>query len=417
MQKELEEQINDEKNGNEIKLTGKIRLNINQSGTFTIGRLCVKGIIQIKRSDIIIDGSAAEIEANINDCTTSDWGLFFVHPTARNVQFRNLRIRVRIQNPQHSTRMFSLIYNTAYGLKINNCQIEIYSDKQLNMAGVYNNGNLDTHMETRADNLVIDNSLLKVECLANEFNKESTVYGVYNYLANSISMQNTYIYATNTGNGERQRAVGVYTNGRFGRFVGNNIKANATHNVGREKEHAHAFGFINEGLYSIITSNNIVGEWAGMSVGLENRGEFTIISGNKILATHTICGRSIRNYGSNTNIEGNILTSTSRNARLIEHTAHNCIIGRNIMEILMVPSECRSGCGIYAVGENCTENIISENIIRNVTDCAIFADGKVGSILNNHITSYGETINRASKENAYLASKLDEKNIRSIYQD
>ena len=26
MQKELEEQINDEKNGNEIKLTGKIRL-------------------------------------------------------------------------------------------------------------------------------------------------------------------------------------------------------------------------------------------------------------------------------------------------------------------------------------------------------------------------------------------------------
>ena len=56
MQKELEEQINDEKNGNEIKLTGKIRLNINQSGTFTIGRLCVKGIIQIKRSDIIIDG-------------------------------------------------------------------------------------------------------------------------------------------------------------------------------------------------------------------------------------------------------------------------------------------------------------------------------------------------------------------------
>lgn len=87
------------------------------------------------------------------------------------------------------------------------------------------------------------------------------------------------------------------------------------------------------------------------------------------------------------------------------------------MEILMVPSECRSGCGIYAVGENCTENIISENIIRNVTDCAIFADGKVGSILNNHITSYGETINRASKENAYLASKLDEKNIRSIYQD
>jgi len=417
MQKELEQKINDVGSGNEIKLKGKIKLNINQSGTFTIGRLCVKGIIQVMRSDIIIDGSNAEIEANVDDCTTSDWSLFFVHPMARNVQFRNLRIRVRVQNPQHSTRTFSLIYNTAYGLKLHNCQIEVYSDKQLNMVGVYNNGNLDTHMETRADNLVISNSMLKVECRAGEYDKECTVYGVYNYLANSISMQDTFIYATNRGNGERQKAIGVYTNGRFGRFVGNNIKANASHNVGREKEQAYAFGFINEGLYSIITSNNIVGEWAGMSVGLENRGEFTIVSGNKILATHTICGRSIRSYGSNTSIEGNILTSTSRNARLIEHTAHNCVIGRNIMEVLMVQSECRSGCGIYAMGENCSENIISENIIRNVADCAIFANRSVGAVLNNHVTSFKETINQAGTENVYLVSKLDERNIKSIYQN
>lgn len=339
-----------------------------------------------------------------------------MHPTARNVQFNNLRIKVRIQNPENTTRTFSLIYNTAYGVKLHNCQVEMYSDKQINLVGIYNNGNLDTHMETRADNLVIDNCLLKVECRANEFTKECAVYGVYNYLANSISMQNTFIYATNKGNGERQKAVGVYTNGRFGRFAGNNIKANASHNVGREKEQAYAFGFINEGLYSIISANNIVGEWAGMSVGLENCGEYAIVAGNKILATHTICGRTIRNYGSNTSIEDNVLTSTSRNARIIEQNSHNCIIGRNIMEVLMVQSECRSGCGIYAIGENCTENLICENIIRNVADCAIFADGNVGSVSNNIVTSFKETVKRAGTENQYLVNKLDEKNIRSIYE-
>lgn len=416
MQQELEEKINDEGSGNKIKLNGKIKLNINSGGTFTVGRLCVKGIIQVRRSNIVIDGGDSEIEVNVEDCTTSDWSLFFIHPMVRNVQFRNLRIRVHIQNPQHTTRMFSVMYNTAYGLKLHNCQIEVYSNKQLNIVGIYNNGNLDTHMETRADNLVINNSMLKVECRAEEHEKECSVYGVYNYLANSISIQDTFIYATNKGNGERQKAVGIYSNGRFGRFIGNNIKANAAHNMGMEKEQAYAFGFINEGLYSIITSNNIIGEWAGMSVGLENRGDFTIVSGNKILATHTICGRSIRNYASNTSIEGNILTSTSRNARLIEHTGHNCIIGRNIMEVLMVQSECRSGCGIYAIGEQCTENIISENIIRNVADCAIFVGREVGILLNNYITSFKETVHQAGMENLYLASKLDEKNIQSIYR-
>ena len=415
MQKELEQKINNG-NGNEIKLNGKIKLNINQRGTFTIGRICVKGIIQIMRSDIVIDGSNAEIDVDIEDCTTSDWCLFFIHPMARNIQFKNMCIKVRIQNPFDCTRNFSLVYNTAYGLKLQNCQMEAYSEKQLNMVGIYNNGNLDTHMETRADNLVIENSLLKLECRANEYSKDCTVYGVYNYLANSISLQNTFIYATNRGKGEKQRAIGVFTNGRFGRFIGNNIKANGSHNIGKEKEQAYAVGFINEGLYSIITSNNIVGEWGGRCIGLENRGEYTIISSNKILATHTICGRSVCNYGSNTNIEGNILTSTSRNARLIEQNAHNCVIAQNILEILMVQSECRSGCGIYAIGDNCTENIITENIIRNIAHCAIFANKNVGIVQRNQVTSYRETVEQAGSDNMYLANKLDEKNIQSIYQ-
>ncbi len=413
MQKEIERLIN-ESTGRKIELSGNYSITVDKSNGFTVGRFCVKGIVTVMRSDIIIDGSNAQINVQINDCTTSDLGLFFIHPSAHNVQFRNMHIRVQIQNPTHSSRTFSLIYNTSFGLKIDNCHMEVVSDRQLNMAGLYNNGNLDTHMDTRADSLVVANSCLEVKCVAEEFEKECAVYGIYNYLANSISVQNTFIYATNSGDGERQKAVGVYTNGRFGRFTGNNIKANGLHNKGREKEQAHAFGFINEGLHSLIVSNNIVGEWAGMSVGLENRGEYAIIEGNKILATHTVCGRSVRSYANNSQIMGNVLTSTSRNARLIEHNASSCLLGKNMMEVLMAQSECRSGCGIYAVGEMCRDNIISENIIRNVADCGIFADRTAGTIANNKVISYPETVLQAGSENTYLLSRLDEKNIQNI---
>ncbi len=416
MNKELEKRINETENGKEIRLTGRMEIRGVKSNCFLLGKMCLNSLINICRSDIVIDGSDAELDAEIEDSTGSDWSLFFIQPTARNVCMRNMTIRVHIQNPAAAKRQFFGIYNTAYGLKVENCRIEIYAEKQLGIAGIYNNGNLDTHMETRADNLVVNDCYIKAECGAEEYPKECAVYGLYNNLANSISLQNTFIYAINRGDGERQRAVGVYTNGRFGRFVGNNVKANGTHNVGKHTEEAHAFGFINEGLYSIISANNIVGEWAGMSVGLENRGEYARISSNKILATHTICGRSVRSYGDNSSIGGNIITSTSRNARLIEHGAKDCVIHGNIMEILMTPEECRSGCGIYAVGENVQGNVIAENILRNTPDCGIFADASAGIVCNNEVRAYRETVERAGRENVRLAEKLDEKNIRSIYE-
>ena len=413
---ELEAMINEAEAGREIRLRGRIQLNLSQGQSFTIGKMCMKGLVNLKKPDVVIDGSDAILEAEVEDGTGSDWALLFLHPSAQNVTLRNLSMRVLVKNPTNSTRMLAAIYNTAFGVKLENCRIEMQSDKQAMLTGIYNNGNLDTHLETRADNLVVDNSLIKVSCLSETFPKENTVYGIYNNLANSISVQNTYVYAVNRGNGERQKAVGVYTNGRFGRFVGNNIKANGTHNIGKQKEQAHAFGFINEGLYTIITSSNIVGEWAGMCVGLENRGEYTRVSSNKILATHTICGRSIRNYGNNSSIEGNILTSTSRNARLLEQNAGSCIISGNLMEVLMAPETCQSGCGIYAAGEEAKGNLIVDNLIRNVLDCGIYANQLSGLIKDNRVYAYMTTQEYASVDNTALKEKLCEEKIHSIYE-
>ena len=120
MQKEIEKRIN-ESAEREIRLQGNVSFTLDKSNTFTVGRLCVKGIVTVTRSDIIIDGSNAQIDVHINDCTTSDWSLFFIHPAARNVQFRNMHICVYIQNPTHSTRMFSLIQHV---VRIENRQLQ-----------------------------------------------------------------------------------------------------------------------------------------------------------------------------------------------------------------------------------------------------------------------------------------------------
>lgn len=403
-----------EGSGRRVELEGKIGVKIRKDRSVSLGKSYSRGIIEITRPDLVTEGGNGEIEAEIEDCTTGDWSLFLIRPTARNATFRNLKVRVHIRNPQASTRHFSLFYNTAYGVRFENCRLEVYSDRQLNLYGIFNNGNADTHLETRADNLTVSGSCVRAECRAENYPAECTVYGLYNYLANSISVQDTFVYATNRGDGEGQKAVGLYSNGRFGRFEGNNIKANGCHNLGMAKEQAHAYGMINEGMYSIVTGNNLVGEWGGKCVGLQTSGEYALISSNKILSTHTICGRSVISRGDCSEISGNILTSTSRNARLLEHDARYCILSGNIMEVLMAQSECRSGCGIYAAGGHCEGNLISENIIRQVADCGIYARPEAGVLVNNQVFSYPETVALAGPERKDLYLKLEERNIRSL---
>ena len=414
MLKEIEKQINDSSLGKVVKLKGKMNLDFTMDNSFTVGHLPFKSIIGIKRSGVIIDGSEAEIVINIKETFKGDWSLFYLYPNASNVELRNLTIKVIINNSIHCTRMFAVIYNTAFGLKINNCHIELYSNKQINLYGVYSNGNLDTHFSTRADNLVVNNSTIKVECLSEEYLGYCFTYGLYNNLSNSISIQNNFIYSINRGIGEKQRAVGLFTNGRYGRFVGNNIKANCNHPEGLELERAHAYGFINVGSFSVITGNNIIGEWAGKAIGLETTGEFALITSNKISSSHTICGRTLINNSNKVHIENNVLISTSRNAIVVVNNANNVIICHNIVEIMMYETECLSGCGIYCIGKNLEGNIVSENIIYNVLNCGLFIDKNIGTVNNNLIYSYPETIKISDSSNQLLMKKFSEKMIFSL---
>lgn len=412
---EIQQTIDSAKLFGEVNFEGDINLELPKSTSFYVGKNFSKSLVTISKPNITLDFSDAVVRVNITDPLDADLNIFFVSSMAKNVEIKNLKLCVYLNIPI-TARQIVGIYNTAYGLKLNNCSIEIIAENQLNLVGVFNNGNLDTHMETRADNLVIESGCIRVQIVQSGM-KESIVYGIFNHLANSISLQNTFVYSTNIGIGKKQAAVGVFTNGRFGRIVGNNIKANGSHNTGNLKEQAYAYGLVNEGLYNLIEANNIVGEWGGQCVGLENKGDFAKVNGNKILATHTIKGRSVRNYANDSIFDGNILTSTSRNPRLFEHEGCNCIITNNMMEGLQLPQTYQSSVGLYAAAESATENLIAQNVIKNVCDCGIFANKNIGFVQNNIITTYAESsgfVKQGLNTDERLAAKLDEGRVHSI---
>ena len=404
--------IEDENAPSYLHLEGNITIDDTQKGKFSLGRTAINGLINIHRSNLVIDGDGSTLTLETDSVAVHDLCLFRIHTEAENVCLKNLTIRVHLCHTSPSVHRFTAIYNTSFGFRLENCRIDVVSDEQANLCGLHNDGYLDTHLTTHADNLMLTGNTLRLFCDAKNFKHKCTVYGLYNHLANSISLQNNFIYATNRGTGEDQKAIGVYTNGRFGRIVGNNIKANGTHNVAKKKEQTHAYGFVNDGLYTLLSDNNLVGEWAGRAVGLENTGSYAKITGNKILSTHTVCGRSVRCFANSCLIENNIITTTSRNSRLVELGASYISVCGNLIEALNDPPYVQSGCGIYAIsGEHC---IVKDNIIKKVATCGILTHPKLGIVKENCVVPWNTAPANADISNRAILNALDEKNIKSV---
>ena len=213
--------------------------------------------------------------------------------------------------------------------------------------------------------------------------------------------------------------MGIYTSGKFGRFIGNNVKASGRHPKAMLREKAHAIGFVNKGEYSLISSNNIVGERGGFCAGVDNYGKFTRIGGNKILATHAIIGSSVRNKANDTVIDSNVITSTCRHAKLIEHIASDSIITGNYIRVLLNRPQEITGCGIYAIGDKVRNNIISGNHIRQILNCGIFADTNCGVVDSTNIVfSYNGNIAKATrKEHPEFIEMFNEANVVSLEEE
>ena len=84
------------------------------------------------------------------------------------------------------------------------------------------------------------------------------------------------------------------------------------------------------------------------------------------------------------------------------------------MEVLLGSDACQSGVGIYAVGENISDNSITGNIIRNVRNVGILADPKRNRLDGNQILSSNETCKIVDLTDKKLIALLDEAGIQSI---
>ena len=417
--KELELYINDPESPKLIELEGNMVFRIRKDNTFSLGRTCNKSGCDITRSDIIIDGSRAMITVFVEENLSFDFSVFRIMREASNVTLRNLNIKVFVKYKESVNDKLFSIYNYGEGTRLENINIYMKSEAQVNMRGIANFADKADRWSAKGDNLLITDSKINIDCLPENFPKKCEICGIHNENADSISVQNCYVKTVIEGCGQEQIAMGIYTSGKFGRFVGNNVKASGRHPKARLREKAHAIGFVNKGEYSLISSNNIVGERGGFCAGLDNYGKFTRIGGNKILATHAISGSTVRNRANDTVIDSNVITSTCRHAKLIEHIASDSIITGNYMRVLLNRPQEITGCGIYAVGDKVRNNIISGNYIRQILNCGIFAEEKCGVIdTTNIVFSYNGNITKTTPtEHPEFIELFDEDKIKSLIDE
>lgn len=199
----------------------------------------------------------------------------------------------------------------------------------------------------------------------------------------------------------------------YGRFIGNNIKAQTPHIRGVSREKAYTIGFKNAGQYSLISDNNIVSERGGFCVGLDNTAQQVKISGNKIIATHTVLGTTIRNSGAHTIIDSNLILSTAKNCKLLEHTTNDSIITSNIMMNTLRKSLAITSCGVFAPGKDTHHNIIADNIIKDVLNCGIYCNLSDNTISNNEIISECDSVKKISESKTKFSNLFDEISVKS----
>ena len=401
-------------NGRVIALHGNISLRPGKQ--ITAGKFGLQPLIPITLSDLPIDGGDATIFLETDEIPRGNSAIFHIPRGVKGVRLRNLHLKVKFHGPKASQKTIVAIHNEGENLSVENCTIEMFAEEQVNLIGFLGRGDQDTMNATCADCTSLNGNVIRIHCVATDEHIPAEVCGLRIQLANSVSVTNNFIHVTMLGKGDLHRAIGMETDGKYGRYIGNNIKAGGMHPAGMKLEQATAIGMINGGMYNLISSNNIVGERGGKCIGLENRGPFANIASNKILSTHSVFGRTILNIAPACLIQGNIVTSTAKNARLIEQRANSCIISHNMMEVCLSAPKCVTGCAIY-IPEHCIKNNISDNTIRNVYDCAIFAPKNCGVMERNTLCSFPRTIPLIDADSPEWKRRFSEEVISSLLSE
>ena len=123
---QLQQVIDAAKLFSEVRFEGEINLELSKSTSFYVDKNFTKSLVTITKPNITLDFSNVIVRVNIMDSLDTDLNIFFVSSMAKNVEIKNLKLHVYLNIPVTSRQIVG-IYNTAYGLKLNNCD-SMYPD-------------------------------------------------------------------------------------------------------------------------------------------------------------------------------------------------------------------------------------------------------------------------------------------------
>ena len=396
---------------NQTRITDIISTLSDGDNVFLIGRAVWNDgePLRILASNVHIDARNAEIKIEQMANSKNDT-VVHICPGSRNVHINGLYIKYTSIG-DNTEKDFSIIKNCGINTTIENCVLDVSLNHQENIIGIFNDG--EYGIGKQGEGLQVYNNRIYIYQKAAAYTIPSTSYGIYNKEGRCFCSKSNYLFIQNDGVGEHQRAIGIYNSGDSSVVDNNNIKGNGSHNVGTLVNKCHAYGAVDDSNNSTWCNNNIVGEWGGFCCGIQCNGKHTKVCHNKILATHTIKGSTVLLHGDHSDIYGNVITSTSRNPRLIEIKGRHCRVYENLLDAVLGTWDVYiSACGIYVnKAEDCR---ISNNAIMVLKDCGIYCDECDVQIVNNDILEniYNPDYCKISDNgNKALSELLDESKI------
>lgn len=380
-------------------------------GAFMLSFNDISDEIHISAPNLTVDASRAVFNVNQNFKPGRSCSVIHIDSSASDFRLTGLKINY-LYCSHPGSGLISAITTQAKDTLIEKTQLNMSAQERISLAGIL----CADGSQTQTCGPTVLDCRINLSCLSDNNAFSGFVCGIINRGGKGMICEDNYIFAQNKGNGEQHFAVGIYNGGSEALVDNNNIKANGYHNLGFELEQCHACGAIDEGRGSVWSFNNIVGEWGGECNSFICEGENIRITGNKLLGTHTIKGRTVKIKGNGCTLDHNIITTTSRNPRLIEVTGADSVIASNMLDAVLGQWwEYFSACGIYF--DKAANGRITDNCIMILKNCGIFLN-KCGAVLKNNTimpnNAFADYLQTADDSCARMLDILDERHIRSI---
>ncbi|MDD6205158.1 MAG: hypothetical protein PUC05_09220 [Firmicutes bacterium] len=360
--------------------------------------------LAVSASGVTVDASDAFI--NIRQKLAGEEQSFIaVEPGVSGVNINGLHIDYSYTGPIHSGTA-AVLLNRGNHVRVKGADISMRSGIQINMTGICNDA--QGIPEHRGRCFSAEDCRVRIFQNPDIFSQPSCSCGIANRGGDNFYCSGCYVFAQNNGDGKRQTAIGVYNSGFAALIDNNNIKGNGSHNAGTDVRRCYAYGGVDESVSSVWSNNNLVGEWGGSCCAILCKGRDTRVCHSKLLGTHTIKGRTVKLYGRGCIVDNNIITTTSRNPRLIQVRGENCRITGNMLDAVLGRWDVyNTACGIYFDGVK--SGYAADNAIMILKDCGIFLDRSSVILRNN--TIYDNIYNpmylgTASSDNAEMLSRL-----------